>query len=99
VNEVEAARQIAIEFTAEGKATPRLLKLVEAAIAEYPNSAALWNLRGDLIQVSDDDGSYSLGDALASYRQALLLDPHNVEAKAEIQSFLSIHGELSGRTA
>ena len=85
------------EVDPSGKATPRALEMVKEGIRRFPKSAALWNRRGDLIQVSDEDGLYSLGDALASYRRAVALDPQNEEAKLEIANLLDLHGELDGR--
>jgi Flp pilus assembly protein TadD len=62
-----------------GSALAEDLGLIEAALTKYPNSAELWILRGDLIQLSDHDGVYSLKDAEASYLKAIDLEPANPE--------------------
>jgi tetratricopeptide (TPR) repeat protein len=98
MTESEYLAAIAEEVSRSGKATPRSLELIEQALRDHPASPALWSRKGDLIQISDDDGIYSLGDALASYRQALALDPQNREARSEVANFLDLHGELNGRT-
>lgn len=61
------------------KALPRDLELMEAAIAEHPDLAELWILRGDLIQLSDDDNGYTLVDAESSYLKAVELEPDDPE--------------------
>jgi len=63
----------------DGCVTRRSLLLVETALAAFPSSAALWCLRGDLIQLSDDDDLYTLEDAGASYERASVLEPDNLE--------------------
>jgi Tfp pilus assembly protein PilF len=70
------------------KGTPAALRTVQEGLRLYPTSVRLWILRGDLIQLSDDDGAYSLDDALASYRAALEHDPNSAEANESIGRFL-----------
>ena len=61
------------------KALPRDLELIEAAIREFPDLAELWILRGDLIQLSDEGGAYTLRDAETSYLKAVEIEPENPE--------------------
>jgi len=96
MTESEYLAAVSDEVGRSGKATPRSLELIEQGVREHPESPALWNRRGDLIQISEDDGIYSLADALASYRRALAFDPQNSESKKEIANFLGLHGELDG---
>jgi tetratricopeptide (TPR) repeat protein len=72
-----------------------ILRLVAQALEEYPASARLWNIRGDLIQLSEGS-SYSLDDALTSYRHATELDPENPEGYESIGYFLDA---IDGRIA
>lgn len=80
MTELEIIDAIGAEVAAHEKATPRALGLVEKGLKLFPQSPRLWMVRGDLIQISDDDERYSLEDALESYRTALRLDPNNAEA-------------------
>ena len=97
MTEKECLAAIAHEVNSAGRVTPHALELVETGLRDCPTSTALWNRRGDLIQTGDDDTKYTLGDALASYRHALALDPKNEEAEREIANFLELHAELNGR--
>jgi len=56
------------------------LELVERALEVHPDSIELWCLRGDLIQISNDEGRYRLEDAEASYTRAAEIDPEDPEA-------------------
>ena len=64
------------------------LQRLEEGLRQFPKSARLWILRGDLIQLGGDDSRYSLEDALASYRMALERDPTSAEAHESIGHFL-----------
>jgi tetratricopeptide (TPR) repeat protein len=69
--------------------TPDGLRLVELALAEHPQSSRLWNRRGDLIQLLDDDlASYSLNGARDSYERARAADPNDPEAYESLGYFL-----------
>src|SRR5438552_2317103 len=88
MTEVEVVRAIRTEVAAHGKATSSSLRMVEEGLREFPASAPLWILRGDLIQLSDAETSYSLNDALESYRSALEHEPNSAEAHESIGRFL-----------
>ncbi len=68
--------------------TAAQLQKLEEGLRQFPNSARLWILRGDLIQLGGDDPRYSLDDVLASYRTALELDPMSADAHESIGHFL-----------
>ena len=78
-----------------GHATAVELAQVEEALLEHPRSSALWCLRGDLIQMSEDgEGDYVLADALASYERAQRLDPWDWEPWEAMGLYHEIDGEL-----
>jgi tetratricopeptide (TPR) repeat protein len=66
------------------------IRLVEEGLREHPRSARLWNLRGDLIQLVEDDQtleSYSLDDARDSYEHARAAAPDDPEAYESLGHF------------
>lgn len=69
------------------EASPELLVLAEQAVSEFPNSAKLWCIRGNLIQLSSIDAGYELEEALRSYEKAVSVDPKCSEAYEEIGYF------------
>ena len=88
MTELEIIDAIGEEVAEHDRATPRAMQLVEEGLKEYPASARLWILRGDLIQVSDDVDTYSLDDALDSYQTAVEIEPSSAEAHESIGHFL-----------
>ena len=66
--------------------TSEVVKRVDEALEKFPSSPALWCLRGDVIQLSDDI-DYVLEAALNSYKKAIELDPNNAETYEEIGHF------------
>ncbi len=93
MTEAEIIEAIGEEVAKHESATPAALRLVEQGVKQYPASASLWMIRGDLIQVSDDDGRYSLDDALESYRTALALEPSRPEVHESIGHYLDAVAE------
>lgn len=81
-------RAIREEVAAHEKATPAALRMIEEGIRLFPDSPRVWILRGDLIQLSDDLGTYSLDDVVSSYLIALRHAPENVEAFESLGRFL-----------
>lgn len=71
----------------EGDASLDVIALADEAVQAFPESARLWCLRGDLIQLGPENNPRSLEDALASFRRAIELDPGFVEAWEEIGHF------------
>jgi len=88
MTEAELIDAIGAEVAEHNSATPQALSMVEDGLKRFPKSARLWILRGDLIQVSDDDGRYFLDDALESYLAALRCDPDSAEANESIGHYL-----------
>jgi Flp pilus assembly protein TadD len=68
-----------------GKATPEILRRIEAALEESP-SADLWILLGDAIQLSEGD-THSLDDAERSYERAMELEPSSPEPHQSLGNF------------
>ena len=71
---------------ADQEASKQVLALADEAVRAWPNSSRLWCMRGDLIQLGTGD-THDLADALASYKQAIAIDPKCVEAYEEIGHF------------
>jgi tetratricopeptide (TPR) repeat protein len=71
------------------EATTQSYQCMVEALAAYPSSAALWCLRGDIIQLGDGTGP-ELPEALASYERAVALDPNCAEAYEEIGNYFDV---------
>jgi tetratricopeptide (TPR) repeat protein len=70
---------------------PRIaLLLIEEAVKECPNSAQLWCMRGDFIQVSPDDMDYDLLESLYSYSRAMEIDPAYSDAFESIGYYYDV---------
>jgi hypothetical protein len=76
---------IRAEIQRAGRASPEILRRIDAALEQNP-TAALWILRGDAIQLSDQN-TYSVADAEQSYRHAIDLDPASYEAYESLGYF------------
>lgn len=70
----------------EGDATDEALLLADDAVAAYPNSARLWIMRGNLILLGSGN-THAPEDVLASYEQAIKIDPTYAAAYEEIGHF------------
>jgi|SRR5664280_1572792 len=71
----------------DGDASLEVIALADEAVRAFPESAKLWCLRGDLIQLGPENNPHSLEDALVSFRRAIEIDPGFVEAWEEIGHF------------
>ncbi len=72
------------------EASSEVLALADEAVRACPDSAKLWCLRGDLIQLGAKDIPHDLADSLASYERAIAIDPKCVEAYEEIGHFYDV---------
>ena len=75
----EFARRIRREITSAEEASTSIIAEIDDELERAP-SAELWILRGDAIQLCDDEEAYDLEEAGASYERALELEPNNAEA-------------------
>ncbi|MGI8543454.1 MAG: tetratricopeptide repeat protein [Aridibacter sp.] len=94
VTENEYLQKIKSVYTKDettDEATKEIFSLVEKAVKEYPESAKLWCLRGDLIQIGSSETNYELNDSLESYKKALEIDPSSFEAHESIGFFYDDH--------
>ncbi|MSR57315.1 MAG: hypothetical protein EXS05_06555 [Planctomycetaceae bacterium] len=66
------------------------LRMLEAAVGEYPTSAELLCLLGDMIQLSDGD-RYQSADALAAYQKAVAADPCCCEAYESLGYYYDVY--------
>ena len=79
--------KLSTTWPTEGETSADALALADEAVRAYPNSAKLWCMRGDLIQLGSADIPYSLEDALACYERAFSIDPNFAEGHEEIGHF------------
>ena len=80
----------------KGDATLEAIALADESTRAFPNSAKLWCMRGDLIQLGPEKNPHSLDDALTSYKRAIEIDPMFAEAWEEIGHFY--HNVLDDET-
>ncbi len=66
----------------EKKAYNDALAIVNRQIGDGLSNPFLWNVRGDLIQLADENCTFSLRDAEMSYHKALEIDPRDLRALA-----------------
>jgi Tfp pilus assembly protein PilF len=74
--------------TNKAEPTPETIAVCERAVAQFPHSAKLWLMRGDLIQLSGYEGAPALSEAERSYRQAIAASPSCAEVYEELAHFL-----------
>ena len=86
MTEADYIKTIRAGFSDDGRVTPTALEIMHKALTQYPDSPALWCLRGNLIQLSDGC-EFSLADAKDSYLQAIALNPDYAEAYEELGHF------------
>lgn len=67
------------EVLRDERATPAALALLEDALERFPDSAAIWCLRGDVFQLGEDEDGAAFESAEASYLKAAELDPRSPE--------------------
>ncbi len=67
-----------------GDASLEDIILADEAVRAYPQSAQLWLMRGDLIQLGPESCPHPLEEALASYERAVQIAPEYAQAWDEI---------------
>lgn len=65
-------------------ASLQIIALADEAVRAFPQSARLWVMRGDLIQLGPESCPHPLEESLASYQRAVEVDPQFAEAWDEI---------------
>jgi hypothetical protein len=65
-------------------ASREILSLAAEAVRDFPQSAMLWFLRGQLIRMAPPDYIFSKLDAVCSFEEAIRLDPTLIEACAQV---------------
>lgn len=79
------------------QASPEALRLSAEAVTAHPESADLWALRGQLIEMAPEHSDTPLAEALACYRKAAELDPTLPETWEAIGYYLdSYDNDLDG---
>ena len=71
----ELAEAIRADVGVTGSVRVAHLLAIDEAIETIPASARLWELRGDLIQLAEEDDRWSIADAESSYLKAAELEP------------------------
>jgi hypothetical protein len=66
-----------------GKATSADLRTIEQLLKKEPKCARLWCMRGNFIELSDDDNIYSIRDALLSYKHGIKVEPEYADSYIE----------------
>lgn len=71
--------------------TRETIALCDQAVTDFPNSARLWVMRGDLIQLIDnDEDAHPLSEVERSYKMAIDTNPLDSEAYKEMGFFLML---------
>ena len=83
---IEKVRRVAI---LNMSTTSEPFQIITKALQVFPHSAALWCLRGELIQLSDGS-TLSSDDARASFEKAIELDPSFSSAYEEIGYYCDV---------
>jgi len=60
--------------TCSGEPTLETVQLTQEAVENFPHSARLWVMRGDLLQLIDFDYDIPLKESKYCYRQAIAAD-------------------------
>lgn len=66
------------------------IALADEAIRAFPNSARLWIMRGNLIQLGPESCRHALEESLASYQRAVEIDPQFADAWDEIGHYYDV---------
>lgn len=75
------------EISRAERASDDVLSQIDEELERAP-SAELWILRGDALQLSDDQVEDALGEVERSYRAALELDPSSADAYESLGHFV-----------
>jgi tetratricopeptide (TPR) repeat protein len=76
--------QLRTGWPKDSDASLEVIALADEAVRSFPQSARLWVMRGDLIQIGPECCPHPLDEALRSYQRAIELDPQFAEAWDEI---------------
>lgn len=91
MEEADYIEKLKSSYPPEGEDAPNeTLTLADESVAAFPQSSKLWCIRGDLILLGSGEPPHELADALASYKQAIAVDPKCVEAYEEIGYFYDL---------
>ncbi len=88
MNESDYIAELSSLWPTEGETSKEALTLADSAVWMFPDSAKLWCMRGDLIQLGQADIPYELEEALSCYERAVSIDPQFAEGHEEIGHFL-----------
>ena len=80
VTESDYLQQLKSRWPQGGTASREVLSLAAEAVRDFPESAALWFLRGQLLVLAPVDYIFSKLDAICSFQKASEIDPAFAEA-------------------
>ncbi len=87
MKESEYIEKLIALWPTEGETSAEALALADEAVSTFPDSAKLWCMRGNLIELGSADAHYSLEDTAACYERAVSIDPNFAEGHEEIGHF------------
>jgi len=87
VTENDYIKELRERWPQDCDATLETIALADEAVRSFPQSAQLWCIRGDLIQLGPESCPHSLDDALASYQRAIEIAPQFAEAWESVGHF------------
>lgn len=70
--------------------TRETIDMTQEAVENFPKSAKLWVMRGDLLQLVNFELDVPLNESSKCYRQAIKADPFFAEAYEEMGYFLDV---------
>ena len=76
--------QLRAGWPKDSDASLAVIALADEAVRAFPQSARLWLMRGDLIQIGPKSCPHPLEEALRSYQRAIEIDPQFADAWDEI---------------
>ena len=90
-------RRIKTEISRAERASDDVLSQIDDELERAP-SAELWILRGDALQLTDDEDDEQLEEVESSYRAALELDPNSADAYESLGHFILAVGDDAGES-
>lgn len=84
MSEKDYISELRARWPKDSDASLDIIALADEAVQLFPNSATLWTMRGNLIELGPESCPHPLEDSLASYQNAVRIDPEFAEAWNEI---------------
>ena len=88
MTEFEYINELNSRWPRKVETSQETLALADEAVRTFPQSAILWVIRGDLIQLSAEDCPQLWKECFICYKRAIKIDPQFAEAWEEAAHFL-----------